>query len=242
MKSSRWLMSSRMVCCSALAMWPLWSQAQADSVSAGRLFKGNSKVVIVSNPAPPDRDKEPVSLTYLLSGVLMQSTTAPFDRTTSMFGPFKNVSQHVLTITLGHVGGSSHRHASVFVNGVQVGHAEGGHITFQVPQGATYGWQVKNEHAITVTVPTIMKSVLDTGLPTETNFRWPQRRGAYKGCMYMPTQEIGYFYEPSQMSDGSDVWGGPVSIPELGVAVYGPAPASVGQCLNDPPLIVPSDS
>ena len=208
-------------------VFPVTSWAQADSVSGGRAFTGKSKAIIVSTPSNPKN--EPAGLTYLLSGVLLQSSTMPYANSTIRFGQFKNRSQYVLTISLAHVGGGSNHHINAYVDGATVGHTDGDFLVFQVPQGASYSWELKNEHTITASVPSYSRLSLDTGLPLESAFRSPTRTGQYVGCRSDGPSE-NYYYTVSPMTDGSDIRGGPVETAEFGTVVVGPRPDSPGEC------------
>ena len=217
---------------------PAILHAQADSVTGGRTFTGKSKIVILTNPVTPK--PEPPGLTYLLSGVLMQSSVSPSSTSTVKYGPFINSSPYVVTATFIHTGGSSHHHVNAYVDGATVGHTEGDMLTFQIPQGSTYSWELKNDHTITASVPANTRSSFDSGLPAATAFQSPRRTGKYLGCLFTPNGALNYVYTVSPMTDGSNAWGGPVPSPDFGTVVIGPPPYWPPPPTEECVLVLPS--
>jgi len=205
-----------------ILVWPFPTLGQADSVSGGRSFTGKSKAVIVTKGN--GYGIESPGLTYLMKGILLQSTTTPYSQATVRFGPFLNESPYAITITFSHVGGGSRHHVNAYVDGTNVGHTDGDILTFQIPRGSSYGWELKNEHTITASVPAEIRFPPDTGLPTAAAFQSPRRMGKYLGCVFDGASALNYLYSISPMTDGSDAWGGPVPNLYFGDVVVGPPP------------------
>ena len=219
---------------------PAFSSAQSDSVTSGRHTR-NSRIQI-GNLNPDPNQIEPPKLSYILQSVKMASTGGNCARKIVMFGPFENSSEFPLTITLNHVGGSSHQSSTSAINGKLIARAVGGSQSFTIPSKSIYQWWAENDHTISAWVPTDAGSTYNFGLPSAQAFSFPSRTGKYKGCLhtynYVDGQysydvlETTYYFTVSPMTDHSDCWGTPVETPEFGTVVPGPPPENPEACAN----------
>jgi hypothetical protein len=223
---------------------PLWAQAQADSVSAGK-FRGGWKDLTVDakkQPAPQAR--------YLLRSVLMGRTVT--NNGQNNFGPFTNNSDYALTLVLNHVGGKANRRHYIWVDEHMVGKALSmdGTMPVVIQPRSTYKWEVVDNYQITAWVLTdevidVGKVSLEVGLPLAEYFANPQPvSGAYLGCVtvyedrYLDDTFEGMFLKKSYsmykylwMSDG----GAPMGEVEFAAefnqnVVLGGAPVKPGVC------------
>ncbi len=217
-----------------------FSLAQSDSVTSSR-HKGSSRVKF-GNPLPPENIAPNPETTYLLKGVRMASTGERCAREIVLFGPFTNHSSASLTITLNHIGGSSHRSSSSVVDGVPIARTEGGSQSFLVPPRSTYQWWAENDHTISASTSSTINNPRTFGLPSAQDFVNPVRTGQYKGCrhFYNESDEADkyavayteYYFTISPMTDSSDCWNEFIKTSEFGNVVLGPAPQDPGLCLD----------
>lgn len=217
-----------------------FSFAQSDSVTSGQ-YKRSSRIQI-GNPNPNPNQIEPPKPSYLLQGVRMTSTGGKCARKIVLFGPFENSSEFPLTITLNHIGGSSHQSSSSVVNGKPIAHTVGGSQSFIVPAKSTYQWWAENDHSISALAPTDAGNNHNFGLPSAQMFSSPSRTGKYKGCLHTYNYVDGqyshevtdttYYFAVSPMTDLSDCWGGAIETLEFGTVVAGPPPPNPEACLN----------
>jgi hypothetical protein len=161
------------------------------------------------------------------------------------FSGYKNNSPYSLVISLEYAGVPRDKHASVgVINGVGVGwNPEVS--TFEVPPGASYGFNVQSTYVISAWMVMGIDEETDkfqwqalqrqTGLPPKEVFERPMRQGQiYQGCvetkMNSQTTEIGYYYSPGRWTDGADPIRDVEQVTELGLVVSGNAPLKPGVC------------
>jgi hypothetical protein len=164
------------------------------------------------------------------------------------FSGFKNNSPYPLVIALEYAGAPQDKHSSLgVVNGIGVASSIYA-STFEVPPGASYGFNVQSTFVISAWVvagidedsdaaaqAAWIASQRQTGLPTQEMFARPIRQGyAYRGCVEyrmngQPTENY-YYYSPGRWTDGSDPTRDAEIVPEFGWVVRAGAPVNPGRC------------
>jgi hypothetical protein len=164
------------------------------------------------------------------------------------FSGYKNNSPYPLVISLEFAGVARDDHASVgIVNGVGVDWSPQV-STFEVPPGASYGFNVQSTYVISAWLVVGIAEDRDaaaqaawkalqrqTGLPTKETFERPIRQGyTYRGCVDnringQPIENY-YYYLPGRWTDGADPIRDAEIVPEFGWVVRGVMPLNPGVC------------
>jgi hypothetical protein len=204
----------------------------------------------ISRPPTPRRDEKLVVIApqahYLMKQAVLTSSVGLNE---VRFSGYKNNSLYPLVISLEYAGAPRDKHASVgVINGVGVGwNPEVS--TFEVPPGASYGFNVQSTYVISawLVVGIDEKNQPEdwialqrqTGLPTKEIFKSPARLAqTYQRCLETQTNSkftgAYYFYTPGRWTDGADPMRDVEIVDEfeaLGWLVRGVAPLNPGVCV-----------